>query len=266
VFKVAEQRYQGWFLDEVARAGSRILLADYDGTLAPLLEGGKGSVSLPDIRELLEAVMRRGTRVIVVSARPAHQVAHHLAAIGIQPAPEVWGNDGLERIHPDGSYECGDLNATLDLLRALSDCESQLEELGLKSRVEVKLTGVTVQWRGLAPAEKLDVRTRAYRVFHPITTLHPELKLVAVVEGFELRLPVAGKGEAVRRLMSLSAQDTAIAYLGHSTSDEEVFRALNGRGMTVLVAPFERFTAAQICLRPPYELVRFLEDWIRATE
>lgn len=266
MFKVAEQRYQGWFLDEVARAGSRILLAGYDGTLAPLLEGGKDSDSHPDIRELLEAVMKRDTRVIVVSARPAHQVAQQVAAVGMQPAPEIWGNDGLERIHPDGSYVCGDLNASIDLLRALSDCELKLEKLGLKSQVEVKLTGVTVQWRGLAPAEKLDVRTKAYRVFHPITTLHPELKLVAVVEGFELRLPVAGKGEAVRQLMSLSPLDTAIAYLGHSTSDEQVFRVLNGRGMTVLVAPFERFTAAQICLRHPNELVRFLEDWIRVTE
>jgi trehalose-6-phosphatase len=85
------------------------------------------------------------------------------------------------------------------------------------------------------------------------------------VEGIELRLPVASKGDAIRKLVGLTPRDTSIAYLGHSSSDEEVFRTLNGRGLTVLVAPFERFTAAQICLRPPFELARFLQDWIRAT-
>lgn len=261
MFKVAEQKYHEWFLDEVARAKCRILLADYDGALSPLLEGGKEAPH-PDIRELLEAVMTGGTQLIVVSSRPAHQVA---SVIGMQPAPEIWGNDGLERIYPDGCYECGDLNASIDLLRALSDCEVQLEREGLKSRNEVKLTGVTVHWRGLTPAEKLEVRTKAYRVLNPVASLHPELRLVAVAEGFELRLPVPSKGDAVRRLLGLTSPDASIAYLGHSTCDEEVFRTLNGRGLTVLVAPFERFSAAQICLRPPDELVRFFQDWIRVT-
>jgi len=253
VFKVAEQRYQSWLLHEAVRARSRVLLADYDGALGSLH---------PDIGERLRTVMTDSTHLILVSARPAHQVA---AAIGLQPGPEIWGNDGLERIYPDGCYECGDLNASIALLRALSDCESQLEREGLKCRTEVKLTGVTVRWRGLTPAEKLDVRTTAYRVFQPMTARHAELRLVALEEGFELRLPVAGKADAVQKLLSRTPLDTAIAYLGHGTSDEEVFRTLNGRGLTVLVAPLERFTAAQVCLRPPHELARFLKDWPHMT-
>jgi trehalose 6-phosphate phosphatase len=43
--------------------------------------------------------------------------------------------------------------------------------------------------------------------------------------------------------------------------DEGAFRVLNGRGLTVLVRPKSRFTAAQMWLRPPAELVGFLSDW-----
>ena len=55
-----------------------------------------------------------------------------------------------------------------------------------------------------------------------------------------------------------------VAYLGDDVTDEEPFRSLNGRGLTVLVRPTYRFTAAQYWLRPPDDLQRFLHDWIRA--
>ena len=73
-------------------------------------------------------MMRCRTRLVVISGRPAHEVASFLA---MQTAPEIWGNDGLERLYPDGRYECEDLNAPIDLLRALAVCESELEHKGL---------------------------------------------------------------------------------------------------------------------------------------
>ena len=84
------------------------------------------------------------------------------------------------------------------------------------------------------------------------------MRLVTIEDGFELRLPVASKGDAVRRLLKLTPPKVPLAYLGHGVEDEDLFRAINGRGLTVLVRPVERFTAAQIRLRPPDELVRFL--------
>ncbi|MGA2352404.1 MAG: hypothetical protein ABSF70_18355, partial [Terracidiphilus sp.] len=44
------------------------------------------------------------------------------------------------------------------------------------------------------------------------------------------------------------------------------FRAVNGRGLSVLVRRKVRETAAEIWLRPPGELKEFLERWVSAVE
>jgi trehalose 6-phosphate phosphatase len=261
VINVPEQKYHDWFFNQVAHARERLLLADYDGALAPFSTDRGLASPFPGVCDLLKCVMQWRTRLIAISARPAHEVEFLL---GMQPAPEIWGNDGLEHLHPGGRYECGELNAPLEVLRALAECELRLEREGLKYRVDVKLTGVTVHWRGLTPFEKLATRTAAYRVLQPLTFIYKQLRLVTIEEGVELRLPVASKADAVQCLLDATPPDVPVAYLGHSVANEDIFRALNDRGLTVLVKPVPRFTAAQMRLRPPDELVRFLKDWISA--
>jgi trehalose-phosphatase len=84
-------------------------------------------------------------------------------------------------------------------------------------------------------------------------------------QGVELRLRTANKGSAVQSLLKQLRSDFPIAYLGDDCTDEEVFRKLNGRGLTVLVRSVPRFTAAQVCLRPPTDLIQFLKNWILAS-
>jgi trehalose-phosphatase len=91
-----------------------------------------------------------------------------------------------------------------------------------------------------------------------------QLVIAEFDHGVELRLRSANKGDAVRRLLQELDPNIPIAYLGDDPTDEDAFRALNGRGLTVLVGPKHRFTSAQIWLRPPDELKAFLNDWIRA--
>jgi trehalose-6-phosphatase len=54
----------------------------------------------------------------------------------------------------------------------------------------------------------------------------------------------------------------SIAYLGDDQADEEAFRALQNRGLRILVRPEWRETAADVWLRPPEELVDFLFQWL----
>jgi trehalose-phosphatase len=81
--------------------------------------------------------------------------------------------------------------------------------------------------------------------------------------GVEIRSRSAHKGDLVRTILNEVGANVPVAYLGDDKTDEEAFRVLNGRGLTVLVRPKHRFTATQIWLRPPDELVRFLTTWIR---
>jgi trehalose-6-phosphatase len=55
-----------------------------------------------------------------------------------------------------------------------------------------------------------------------------------------------------------------VAFLGDDLSDEAAFRAvrrIGKRGLSVLVRREFRETAAEIWLRPPGELLIFLERW-----
>src|SRR5258707_402536 len=90
------------FFDRLRNAPSRALLLDYDGTLAPFTPDREHAFPYPEIPELVARIMRTGTRVVLVSGRPATEL---LFLSGIHPHPEIWGSHGSERLLPDGSYE-----------------------------------------------------------------------------------------------------------------------------------------------------------------
>jgi trehalose-phosphatase len=248
-----------FFFEELQSARNRVLLLDYDGTVAPFTVDRSRAFPYPSVPELLDGIMSTcRTRVALVSGRAAHEVP---ALLGLDPHPEIWGTYGLERLSADGRYERAHL--TEETLHAFAEAEAWLEEEGLRGVAETKPGALAVHWRGLGPSEMEEVRTRAYRALTPLAA-GTGLLLSEFEGGLELRVRARGKGDAVRTILSESEPGAPVAYLGDDVTDEEAFRVLNGRGLTVLVRPTYRFTAAQMWLRPPSELVQFLADWIRA--
>jgi trehalose-phosphatase len=81
--------------------------------------------------------------------------------------------------------------------------------------------------------------------------------------GIELRAAGCDKGQVVRQVLAeLDAGPAGcVAYLGDDHTDEDAFRALQGRGLRVLVRPKWRTTAADLWLRPPEGLREFLARW-----
>ena len=96
----------GSFLEQLKTAEQRVLLLDYDGTLAPFRAARDHAFPYPGIPYLVSRIMSVGTRVVMVSGRRAEEVA---ALSGIRPQPEIWGSHGLERITVDGTYSVADL-------------------------------------------------------------------------------------------------------------------------------------------------------------
>jgi len=88
-----------------------------------------------------------------------------------------------------------------------------------------------------------------------------ELDLLPFDCGIEVRASGWTKGDAVLSLMGESPAGGAAAYLGDDETDEDAFRALGDRGLAVLVREAWRPTAARAWLRPPGELLAFLERW-----
>jgi trehalose-phosphatase len=93
---------------------------------------------------------------------------------------------------------------------------------------------------------------------------HTGLELLEFDGGVEIRVPGVDKGDVVRFVLNEMEPGTPVAYLGDDATDEHAFRVIRGRGLTGLVRPHWRQTAAQLWLKPPEELVKFLKLWLEA--
>jgi len=239
----------------------RVLLLDYDGTLAPFVPDRGSAFPYTGVPQLLEQIINTtGTRVALISGRPAHDVPR---LIGIDRAPEVWGSHGLERLHPDGRYEMPEIER--GILDYFERAVVELESLGLRQVTETKPAAIAVHWRWLPSSKLEEVKATAYRVLSR-GTRNPALKLELFDGGLELRIRGRNKGDAVRTILSETDTNVPVAYLGDDVTDEDAFRALCGKGLSVLVTPKYRFSAAQMWLKPPDDLIRFLRDWVTACE
>lgn len=245
------------FLREVERAPHSLLLLDYDGTLAPFRNEREQACPYPGVALVLQEIVRNGrTRVVVISGRDATDIA---SLLNLHPSPEVWGIHGLQRLKTDGSAEMPRLDE--GMLNGLSDAERWLSYQHLRQTAEFKTGSIAVHWRGLSESGVEDVRGRVLLGWQPIAE-NAGLNLLEFDGGIEIRAREADKGNAVRALLSEMVPGTPAAYLGDDTTDERAFRAMRDRGLSVLVRPQWRQTAAQLWLKPPGELLDFLTQWL----
>lgn len=247
------------FFRQLTESSNRVLLLDYDGTIAPFQLDRTKAVPYPSIPELLDSIMTTcGTRVVLVSGRSAREIP---PLLGVRPHPEIWGSHGFERLRSDGRYDIGYLSERS--LAALSEAASSLEDAGLGALTELKVGSIAVHWRGMKYEHMEEARTTCYRRLSPLAC-SGNLLLSEFDGGMELRARNCSKGDAVKTILSELKNDVPLAYLGDDQTDEDAFKALKGRGLTVLVRPKYRTTAARIWLKPPGELIQFFADWIHS--
>jgi trehalose-phosphatase len=249
------------FFRGFAGAANGVLLLDFDGTLAPFRVDRFTARPWSGIRELLARIQHSGrTRMAIVTGRPAGEIAPML---GLEPALEVWGLHGAERLYPCGrrELELGPpaVQETLERLR------EQLRRDSLGGLFEEKANGAVMHWRGASArkAKLIEKRTRA--LFEPLARMDG-LRLLEFEAGLELRVG-RDKGGAVEAILAETGMRGPVAYLGDDLTDEAGFRVVNAvgpRGLSVLVRRVWRETEARIWLRPPAELREFLGRWIEA--
>lgn len=251
------------FFRALAQASRALLLLDYDGTLAPFRIDRFQARPYAGIRELLTRIREQGkTRMVVITGRPAHEVA---PLLGLDPPLEVWGLHGAERLCPDGRRELEDApaatRAKLDALRA----QLKLDALG--GLYEDKPNAAVIHWRGLTPHQAREVEQRTRALFEPLSQLKG-LKLLDFLGGIELRVG-RDKGGAVEAILSeeLAKQSgpLPVVYLGDDLTDEAAFCAVNKAPephLSVLVQRTIRPTAADVSLKPPNGVRNFLTRWL----
>ncbi len=245
----------------VARAPRALLMLDYDGTLAAFQNDRTQAFPYPGIAPVLQAIVRNGkTRVVIISGRDAEDI---LPLLDVEPQPEVWGLHGLQRLLPDGCSALLPLDKhTLDALAAAA---TALRIEHLEHTAEFKPGSIAVHWRGLSASDAESVRQRVLTSWAPVAK-NTGLHLLEFDGGIEIRPSEVDKGDAVRILIDEMNPNTPVAYLGDDNTDEHAFEAMDGRGLSVLVRPQWRPTAAQFWLTPPHELLDFLNQWLKACQ
>ncbi len=261
-----DQKIYSAFLQRLQVAPQRILMLDYDGTLAPFRVNRDQAFPYPEVPAIVAKVMAVGTRVILISGRAAREL---MLLSGIQPHPEIWGSHGLERLKTDGRYEVVKLpelqqrGLSLAAQGLLADGDGNGRPGRLELHTELKPGGIAIHWRGMESSEIENLRAEAMRAWNPLLQDY-QLYILPFDGGMEIRAIGRDKGSAVNEILKDADPDASAAYLGDDRTDEDAFRALKGKGLSVLVRAEHRATAADLWLKPPGELLQFLEDWLLA--
>lgn len=245
------------FWQQLQTASQKVLFLDYDGTLAPFQLKRDKAFPYPGVREILEKIQASAkTRIIIVSGRAVDDL---LPLLGLKHLPELWGSHGFERQLPDGTRLAQeiDVNCFHNLARAFN----WMKEHGYEADCEKKPSSLAFHWRGIENGRCQQLEKTLRNAWSPLTK-GIDLEIHSFDGGLELRCAGFHKGEAVRQVLAECGQNVSVAYLGDDLTDEDAFKALKGKGLSVLVRETYRDTLADYWLQPPADLIHFLQNWL----
>ena len=226
-----------------------VFFLDYDGTLTPIVDRPELAVINEQMRKLVKKLCLKFTTAIV-SGRMREDVEKLAGVEGIFYAGshgfDIQGI-GVSMIQPKAKETIPVVDkVTGELKSALSDINGLI--------IEEKKFSVAVHYR-LVKEERIH---EIKEFVEKIVDENGALRLMNGKMVFEI-LPAIdwNKGKAVRWIMkalNLSWEDHAVFYIGDDTTDEDAFRAVNSRGVGILVSDKEGKSAAQFCLASPDEV------------
>ena len=238
------------------------IFLDYDGTLTPI-------VALPELAIMSNAVRTLVRQlsticpVTIVTGRDIEVVQQLVRLDGLGYV----GSHGLDVIGPPGSGLRREVG--VECVPALDMAEAELlretrEIPGVV--VERKRFSISTHVRQVDPHAHMLVEAAVDRVGHT----HPSLRREGGKMLFELRPDVDwDKGAAVRWLLDgMKIGPSGALYIGDDLTDETAFRALAGRGATVVVADPQgsRPTAAEFRLDSPEDVYTLMVGLLAARQ
>jgi trehalose-phosphatase len=249
---------------EVAALGQRLrsaprslLMLDYDGTLAPFNVDRFAAVAYPGVEDRLATLSELArVRLVLVTGRSARELRRLLPP---STKAEIWGSHGREQLKCNGSYKLFALDSMQQA--TLQRVAREMATLGFAETLEVKPSSLAVHWRSFDPDMQEQIRTSIQSIFDHLTE-PGRLHLLPFDGGLELRSTDITKGSAVGHILAEEPVAIPTAYLGDDLTDEDAFAAVGNRGFSILVRTEVRTSFARFWLRPPEELLAFLDAWI----
>ncbi|MDD4900053.1 MAG: trehalose-phosphatase [Candidatus Omnitrophica bacterium] len=254
-------------IKELLAAKFILFLFDYDGTLAPIAPTPQEVVLPEETKIILRKLSAMpDCKIGIVSGRSLKDLKK---AIGIQGIIYA-GNHGFEIEGPKLKFEsqvspqfkAGLRKIARDLSSKLKGVEGVLiEDKGVTLSIHYRL----VRGKDMPLFEKIISEATAFCV------KNGKIKVERGKKVYEIKPPVQwDKGKAA--LWLLASQKFAIGedkvisvYIGDDKTDEDAFRALKGKGITILVGGADR-PVADYYLKDAEEVAKFLHLILEAKE
>jgi alpha,alpha-trehalase len=241
------------FIREIAGGhGQLAVFLDYDGTLTPIVSHPEEAVLSDSMRQTLRELAARAP-VAIISGRDLDDVRRRVDIDAIVFA----GSHGFDIAGPRGLHR----QMATEFLPDLDMAEKELHDVldGIQGAlVERKRFSIAAHYRNV---KENDV-PKVERAVSEVAARHDELRRLDGKKVYEL-LPNIDwdKGKAVLWLLEtlgLKGGNVRPIYIGDDATDEDAFRALEQRGIGILVSEQSQPTAAKYSLKDPAEVEYFL--------
>jgi trehalose-phosphatase len=244
------------FHSRIRSAEKIFLFLDYDGTLTDIVARPEDAYLSPEMKATLLALSTIPRLTLaVVSGRSLEDVRNRVGLKGIHYS----GSHGLEVSYPSHGTRQLISENRVETLRMI--CDRLKRQLGAIEGifVEEKKCTVAVHYRNADPG----------CIAHILATVRQEIRDAdgpfELTEGkkvFEIKpKSTLNKGTAVLDILSSDDRAGAVSiYVGDDRTDEDAFKALAGRGITVFVGTPGLFvSSAQYYANDPSEVRQLLE-------
>lgn len=236
-----------------------ILFLDYDGTITPIVETPEKAVLSKETKQLLEGMSKNPRlKLVFISGRTLKDIKNR---VGLKNAIYS-GNHGLELEGPKIKFEFLVSPRYKMILEHIK--EDLIQKLcPIKGVfVEDKGLSLSIHYRLVAKKNMSLIKT----IFHETISQYLVREKIKIKPGkmvLEVR-PVLewDKGKIVlwllrRQLFAAKDGNVSSIYIGDDLTDEDAFKALKNKGLTIFVGKPKK-SYAQYYVRDSNEVIKFL--------
>ena len=257
-------------MENLSRAKRILFLADYDGTLTPIVATPDLAIIGEETRNLLEKLANHPRFIVgIISGRELTDLKSKVNVEGLVYA----GNHGLEIESPKGSL----FNPVSGQMRTLICTVGQVLGTALASIkgvfVEDKGLTLSVHYRLVDEANVETFKDKFEKVVNGIKATG-KVSVSAGKKVYEVKPAINwDKGKAIKLLMKMYGKGgwksgLLPIYIGDDTTDEDGFKVIERyrNGVTIFVGEESQASAARYFLGSTDEVTQFLKKLLKYAE
>lgn len=240
-----------------------LIFLDYDGTLAPIAETPQKAVMPKETRKILRKILVKKDFILaVISGRPLKDIKKR---VGLKKIIYV-GNHGFEIEGPAIKFSPKINEKTKKIIHYIGNTLRETFSQTKGILVEDKGLTISLHYRLCRPSKLTFVKKMFSKTVQPFAK-NFDIKINNGKKIFEIKPAVSwNKGKAVMYILNKcqrAEHNVLPIYIGDDVTDEDAFKALRRRGITIRVGKKAK-SFARFYLSSTDEVLKFLKGIERA--